>query len=137
MIKPKELEEKDWGAFICTGTPCLDNKHLQMKLNPCSKQVLCELAQRPLGAKLSLKTLQLINESKSRKTILLSLPLPTMGCDFFFLIAFFFWSTPNQSSFIFFHCNAKEHLRLLSASIPLPHILSTKASKTCEMTMLW
>lgn len=102
MIKPKELEEKDWGAFICTGTPCLDNKHLQMKLNPCSKQVLCELAQRPLGAKLSLKTLQLINESKSRKTILLSLPLPTMGCDFFFLIAFFFGPLPINLPLFFF-----------------------------------
>lgn len=104
MIKPKELEETDWGAFICTGTPCLDNKHLQMKLNPRSKQVLCELAQLPLGAKLSLKTLQLINESKSRKTIPLFLPLQTTGYDFFlflsfFLIAFFF---VHSQTFYFF-----------------------------------
>ena len=129
VIKPKELEETFWGAFICTGTPCLDNKHLQMKLNPRSKQVLCELAQLPPGAKLSLKTLQLINESKSRKTIPLFLPFPPRAMISSFLTVFVFLSTPTAP--LFFHCDTKEHLKLSSASIPLPHIFSMKTSKTC------
>ena len=131
MIKPKALEETDRGAFLCTGTPCLDNKHLQMKLNPCSKQVLCELAQLPLGASSHLRHCNSQIEAKWRKTIPLSLPLSTMGCVSFFLlhlVGFFFCSFPLF--LYFFRNNAKEHLKLLLASIPLPHTLSGKASQT-------